>query len=344
MLQLGKGGNTLEETLLRLPHHEGIDTLLEYRGDAKALSTYIKPLHDHAGTDGRVHATYKLHGTVTGRLASSDPNMQNIPRDRHMRNMFQAKPGNILVAIDLDQAELRCLGALSKDEALCRIYLEEGLSLHKEVSVTMWGEDWTENYALDDTQHPLFVQAKEQYMRTKAINFGIIYGRTAATIAREFKIPTSEAQLLLDMWAERFPDAWAYIQKCRMAPLRRQTLVTPFGRRKRYTIGDMGKMYNLQNEAANFPHQSIASDITLTAAATMANTLKAKWNADIVNVVHDENVIEMINDMEKAKEMARYAVSIMEQTPIRFGIDHIPFSADAKMGLTWGDLKDVNLN
>ncbi len=335
--------STDEKTLLKLPPHNAIDALLDYRGVNKELTTYIKPLYEHTGTDGRVHATYKLHGTVTGRLASEKPNMQNVPRTRHMRNMFKAAPGNILVAIDLDQAELRCLATLSEDEALCRIYLEEGLSLHKEVSADLWGDDWLDRYALDEPTDPKYILAKSQYMRTKALNFGIVYGRTAPSIASEFKVPVEEAQSWLDMWAVRFPDAWSFIQKCRLAPVKRQNLLTPFGRRKRFTIADSSKLYGLQNEAANFPHQSIASDITLVGAHRMQEGIAA-WDARLVNIVHDENVIEMPNDMNAFNDMAKYAISVMEQVPRDFGLTHIPFLADAKVGTTWGDLKNAELS
>ena len=327
------------EVLKKLPQHPAVVALMAHRKLSKAYGTYCKNLHNQVSDDGKVHSTFLLHATVTGRLASRGPNMQNQIRGPRIRGQFVADVGCMLGELDYNQAELRCLGALSGDENLCAVYESEEMSLHKEVSITLWGDDWVDRYAIDDPEDPVFQKAYEQYMRTKALNFGIVYGRTAGSIAREFEIPTSEAQEWLDMWSERFPDAWAYIQRCRAAPARGLNLVTPFGRRKRVGVVNREKLKDLQNEAANFPHQSIASDLTLTSAVEMEPIL-AGWGVKIINLIHDAILLEYSADTGVWAKVVEYGIEVMERKPLEWGITRIPFKADAKNGHRWGDLKE----
>lgn len=329
------------DILEKLPFHPALEALKDYRKAAKAYSTYVKALPELISEDGRVHCTYLIHGTATGRLSSRNPNMQNQPRGTRIRGQFRAAEGYVLGEIDLDQAELRCLAALSGDPELCRIYETEGLSLHKEVSAALWGEDWKDRYAIDTPGNPVFDQAYEEYMRTKALNFGIVYGRTAPSIAQEFETSSDEAQVWIDMWANRFPVAWEFITKCRNAPARGQNLVTPFGRRKRVGVVSREQLRDLQNEAANFPHQSIASDITLMSAIKVFARLH-NWGIKIVNLVHDAILIECPDTPGLFEEAVQYVMQEMVKTPVEWGIDRIPFASDAKKGIYWGDLHKVS--
>lgn len=322
----------------KLPQHPAVRALQAHRKVAKAYGTYVKNLPGHIADDGRVHSSYLLHGTVTGRLSSRDPNMQNQERGELIRGQFVAALGYRMGELDYNQAELRCLAALSGDEELCRIYEDNDLSLHKEVSIALWDDTWEERYAIDDPKNKHFVRAYEEYMRTKALNFGIIYGREAPSIASEFVTPIEEAQMWLDMWAERFPDAWEFIKRCRFAPGRSQNLTTPFGRRKRVGVVSRDKLKELQNEAANFPHQSIASDLTLMSAVEVRQQF-AEWGIRIINLIHDAILFEFPEDANFAK-IVKYGTEVMERKPIEWGIDRIPFRADAKDGLRWGELKE----
>lgn len=314
-----------------------LSTLLEYREAAKAYGTYVKGIHKHIRPDGCIHSTYKIHGTRTGRLASSDPNLQNIPRDPVLRSQFGARPGHVLLEFDLDQAELRCLGALSNDPALCHIYETDGLSLHKEVSKSLWGDDWTERYARSEIskEDPIYLAAYEEYMRTKALNFGIVYGREAGSIAEEFKVSKDEAQKWVDKWFVRFPQAGLFIQACRNAVVEGKTLITPFGRKKRFGAVSSSILHSLQNEAANFPHQSCASDITLVTAIKVQPRLE-KLAAYIVNLVHDSIIVECPNVPSVIQNVREIVEPEMVKTPVEWGIDRIPFKTDCKAGDQWG--------
>jgi len=320
-------GSTNEKILKKLPPHPFVKKLLEYREVAKAYSTYVKPVERHMDPDGRIRSTYLIHGTPTGRLASRDPNLQNIPRVPRLRGTYIAAPGKRLVRADFSQAELRSLATLSRDEELCRIYTTEGMSLHVEVALAMFGEGYS----------------KDQYVRAKAVNFGIVYGRTAHTLAEEFQIPLAEGQRMIDAWFERFPGAHDFITKCRLAPARMQNITTCFGRTKHHWLVCRDNLNDLQNEASNFPHQSIASDLTLHAAIEALPKLR-EIDTQIVNIVHDEIITEAPDNDAIAHQAVQILVETMESIAPKWGLDVVPFKADPETGYRWGSTESYDLN
>lgn len=315
--------STAEDVLKNLPKHPAIDALLLYRENQKALSTYVDAIPGHVNDDGRVHPTYLIHGTVTGRLACREPNLQNIPREADLRGQFVASPGNRYLEVDLSQAELRSLACLSGDPDLCYIYENDGLSLHDEVATHLFGKDFTE----------------EHKVKAKNVNFGIVYGVTCFTLAEKFLVSHREAQSWIDGWFKRFPKAKEFIDRCRGAPVRGQSMVTVFGRKKRFGLVTRERLNGMQNEAANFPHQSSASDITLQAGIEMWKELEDRWNAKIVNTVHDSILIELRDDDELCGIVARHVINTIEGVPIKWGLTRVPFKADAKIGTRWGHLQ-----
>lgn len=335
--------------------------LTAYRQAAKIYGTYVRPLlsksertpaeqkkkdlKNYLQNDGRVYATFLIHGTQTGRLASRDPNLQNQPRLGDLRDQLMASPGRWLMEIDYNQAELRSLAYMSRDPELLRIYSDpDALSLHYEVSVDLWGESWLERYTDEHKEKDKddYDLAKLQYIRTKAVNFGIVYGRTAQSLAEEFEIPISEAQIMIDGWARKFPEAWKFIEMCRSAPVTGRTLKTVYGRRKRPKFASAANMSGLQNEAANFPHQSTASDFTLDSAVQLYRPLKVQFDTRIVNLVHDAIYLDLPPDRELAHTVARYVVDVMEETPRKKGITKITFVAEPELGISWGSLHKVD--
>ena len=315
--------NTQEATLLNLTsEHPFVDELLNYRGLAKQYNTYVKGIKAALGPDGRVHTTYNIHGTVTGRLSSSNPNMQNIPRESTIRNIFEAAPRFRFVEMDYSQAELRVLAELSQDDFLMKCYLE-GRDLHHEMAITFYGEGYT----------------KDQRVRAKAVNFGIAYGRGPDSIAKEHKIPYSEAVGVVRSWYKRAPQAGAFINKCRQAPVLRRTLVTPFGRRRRFNLSTRDNLYALQNEASNFPIQSVASDLTLHSAIQIQELFNQQYygRAHVVNIVHD-SILAEIHDTINPEEVAHLMVTVSERMPQILLDAKVPFKADVKVGTVWGSL------
>jgi len=301
-----------------------IKALKEVRKLSKAYGTNVKAIYRHIEADGRVHSSFKLHGSKTGRLASNDPNAQNIPRDPHIRGMITAEKGNILIEADLNQAELRSLAALSGCDALCEIYTTPGHpGLHHEVSVHYYGENYTH----------------EDKMKAKGVNFGIVYGRTAWSLAEEYGYSIAEGLKYIKGWFDRFPGAHDYIMKCRATPLRRQLMVTVFGRKKRLGVVSRANLRDLQNEAANFPHQSIASDFTLHAAMSVRKAL-ARLGVKIINLVHDSILVECRNEPALIEKVKFILIEAMEAQAPLWGITRVPFIAEAKVGFRWGSLKD----
>lgn len=305
-----------------------VKKLLEYKNRAKRYGTYIKPMKALVQADGRIHASFLLHGTATGRLSSKDPNIQNIPRGPLIRSQFKAPPGYVMVEVDLNQAELRSLAIMSNDPTLIEIYTKNEVSIHHITAVAFFGPNYD----------------GEQKMRAKAVNFGIVYGREAASLAEEFEITIPEAQMYINRWLERFPEAAKFIKWCRDAPLRNETLSTVFGRRKRATVVSRENLKALQNEASNFPHQSTASDIVLKTSFLVQNTLPKEFGGRTFNLIHDALLYYVPDEPALIDGSIRYVQQVMQQVPIDMGLTKVPFLAEAKIGHNWGELKSYEIN
>ena len=344
--QIKGSRSTDADTLDLLPLNNVVRLLKDYRRSAKIYSTYVKALYNfnpldtkgksrgsvegtpgkNTHSDGRVHQSYLLHGSVTGRLACRDPNVQNIPREADIRSQYIAGPGRRYIELDLNQAELRCLAELSGCKDLGAIYLDPNHpGLHHEMSVFLFGEKYTD----------------EDKMRTKAVNFGIVYGRSAMSLAEEFKVEVEEAQRWIDGWFKRFPGAAEFIQGCRDAPLNKQNLITCFGRVRRFSVVSHENLNAVQNEASNFPHQSIASDANLESAERVYYSFAKEYDARPCNLVHDSNLWNMPDDDDICYEFGYRVIQVMEAVPKDYGLRRIPFVADGKMGYRWGHLNKV---
>lgn len=312
--------DTRKDTLEKLLPHVFVEAMLRYRKVAKAHGTYVKGVRRETSDDGRIHTTFKIHGTRTGRLSSAEPNMQNIPRDSKTRGMFVAEDEKVFIELDLNQAELRSLACLSGDKILCDIYNSTDRSLHNETAIMIFGEDYD----------------SEDKMKAKTVNFGIVYGRTAGSLAEHFEISLREAQRWIDGWANGYPEAWMFIRKCRTAPRKLLTMWTSFGRKKRHRLVTRELLWNMMNEAANFPHQSIASDINLLSGIKCDDYLEQEFNALIVNLIHDALLIETPADWTIIDGVIRYVAGVMESLPPKYGLTAVPFKAEAKVGFRWG--------
>lgn len=316
-----KSRSTAKEVVALWPDIPFKKVLRDYRTASKSLSTYVTGMKDHVHEDdGRIHPSFLIHGTRTGRLACRDPNLQNIPRDPRLRGQFKAAPGYILVDLDASQAEMRSLAIQSGDPTMIAILSDPKRSLHKETAIYRFGPDYTE----------------EEYVRAKAVNFGIIYGRTAFTLAEEFGIPTAVAQAEIDSFWDQFPVAKEFTDKCRNAPLKRQTLVTIFGRKCRPGMVSRENMNAVQNEFANFPHQSTASDITLHVAMSIRAEME-QLGAYIVDLVHDSIVVECPDNPETIAAVEQLGAEGFPRIAIEWGMTKVPFKSEAKLCYNWGN-------
>jgi len=323
----GYDKNTRKETLDKLVIHvskpvvkEFLQAIRTHRKTKKLLSTYVAGLRKEIHLDGRVHPTYLLHGTVTGRLSSRGPNIQNIPRDATIRNLFVPSDGYVFVEADYAQAELRVLAHLSGDEKLKEIF-REGRDLHTEATIALIGPDFT----------------KEDRVKIKMVNFGVVYGRGASSIASQFEIPLQEAQELVDGWAKHYVQAWKYLEYQAQRALSGKVLVTPFGRRRRFLLTRENR-HMVQNEARNFAIQSTASDLTLISAMRLRNMFLGT-KVRVVNLVHDSILLEVPQGEEE--EVAEIVPEVMKKTAEGLlGLD-FPFIADSKIGRAWGSMEGV---
>lgn len=347
--------STDDDTLEKLQQVPIVVALRNHRKIAKALGTYVKPFTQDPEDgciepDGRVHTTYLIHGTATGRLSSRGPNLQNIPRDPIIRGQLIAPPGRMFIEPDLNQAELRSLAILSGDPALCKIYIDGTESLHEKVRREMYGNasDWSDSelqkymtrwYLTPETRYDPETKEDrilaEQKMRAKNVNFGIVYGITAQGLAEQTGDSVREAQIMLDTWAKTFPVAWEFIKTCRRAPLYGKNLVTVFGYRKRFQIVTPETLAAIQNESANMPHQSTANSITMHAGMRTYEKLE-EYDAFYCNTVHDSLLIEAPLDYTIATTISDLVCNEMQQVPKDWGLTEIPFVSDAKWGLRWG--------
>lgn len=305
--------------------------LLSYRKLKKMHSTYILNALNYSQADGRVHVSFKIHGTVTGRLSSGDPmNLQNIPRQKDIKNIFTAPEGKTLMECDYSQAELRVLGFLSQDPTILQTYWDDG-DLHDNVAAKVFGPDFT----------------KEQRVGAKTINFGLAYGRGVASVAEQIGCSIPEAQKLVDAWAEGMPVAWDFIQDTRKKPALGEKCITPLGREKRFWLINHKNENKSENESINFPIQSFASDCTLMALYDFLKKMEAdpiKYKDVLpVNIVHDAILVEAPDN--KVDMVMEELTDCMSQVPGRL-VEHlnIPMKADGeatKKG--WGSKSDYDV-
>jgi uracil-DNA glycosylase family 4 len=290
-----------------------VEQLMLHRKSAKLYGTYIKGILRRL-YKGRVHPTFMLHGTTTGRLACRNPNLQNQPRDPRMRRMYIPSEGKTFVQGDYKGAELRVLACEAKDEYLRQLFAD-GRDIHNEVAERFFGPHFT----------------KDQRVRAKAVVFGLAYGREAASLAGEFQIPMQEAQGYLDAFFSMIPQVVEWQAGIKDAVLHgSDDLRTHFGRHRRVWLVTDANAKDVVKESYAFKPQSIASDITLNAAMV----LHEKYHMDIRLLVHDSILVETTQPKAVAaimrEEMPKVAAEVYS--------DYVPFEADVKVGDSWAEV------
>lgn len=301
-----------------------LSAISSVRKNSKYMDTYVQGLRECMCRDMRIRGTFNLHGTETGRLSSSNPNMQNIPRDKKIKNLLCATPGYKLLQLDYSQAELRVLALLSKDPWLIKVYVD-GKDLHDAVATDMFGPNFD----------------KEQRVMAKTINFGIAYGRGPGSIAQTFKKSMSEARAIIDKWFKPMPYVKAWIDGRRAMAKRGEPCVTIFGRERHFVITNED-LNHIQNEYINTPIQSIASDFTMFSLMDIDKFIREEeLDARIVTTVHDSIIVEVRDEKELVDRVANKCLEIMANTPLKYIPDcPVPFKADAEVGYAWGKLHE----
>jgi DNA polymerase-1 len=310
--------------------HELPRVLLDWRQLSKLKGTYTDNLVAAiAPATGRVHTSYALASTTTGRLSSTDPNLQNIPvrteEGRKIRKAFIAEPGNVLISADYSQIELRLLAHVGDIEQLKRAF-REGLDIHAMTASEMF-----------DT--PIEGMPSEIRRRAKAINFGIVYGISAFGLSNQLSIPQDEAAAYIRTYFERFPGIRAYMDAMRAQVREHAYVTTIFGRK--INIPDIkaksvGHRQFAERAAINAPLQGAAADIIRRAMARMPDALKAAGlKAKMLLQVHDELIFEA--PAEEADETCKVVARVMERAPEPAVALSVPLVVEARAASNWDE-------
>ncbi|MTD94345.1 DNA polymerase I [Hyphomicrobium sp. xq] len=306
-----------------------INTMLEWRQLTKLRSTYTDalPAYVHGGT-GRIHTSYALGATTTGRLASSEPNLQNIPirtkEGREIRTAFVAAPGKKLISADYSQIELRILAHIADIPQLRKAF-DEGLDIHAMTASEMFGV-------------PVDGMPADVRRRAKAINFGIIYGISAFGLANQLGISKEEAGTYINTYFERFPGIRAYMDVTKKGAHERGFVETIFGRRIHYpeiNTKHPSVRGNLERAAINAPIQGSAADIIRRAMARMPAALEEAGlkTAKMLLQVHDELVFEVAE--AEVPSTLRTVKKVMEGAALPVIKLAVPIHVDAKAADNW---------
>lgn len=300
--------------------------ILDYRGLAKLRSTYTEKLADMADpATGRVHTHYHQAGTATGRLASSDPNLQNIPvrseDGRRIRRAFIAPPGRRLVACDYSQIELRIMAHLSEDPALSQAFVA-GVDVHRATAAEVFGK-------------PIDAVDADQRRAAKAINFGLIYGMSAFGLARQLGIPRGQAQDYIGMYFSRYPGVRDYMERTRRQAREKGYVETVFGRRLYLEYigkGSQAQRAGAERAAINAPMQGTAADIIKRAMAEIDAWLSScRERALMILQVHDELVFEVDEDFVDTL-VGQVVPRMTQAAQLR-----IPLVVDTGIGRNWDE-------
>ena len=301
--------------------------ILDWRQLSKLKSTYTDALQDHINADtGRVHTSYSIAGANTGRLASTDPNLQNIPvrseEGRNIRRAFIADEGKVLVSLDYSQIELRILAHVAEIDALKQAF-RDGIDIHAQTASEMF------DVPLDEMTSDIRSQAK-------AINFGVIYGISGFGLARNLRIPRAEAQGFIDRYFERFPGIRTYMDDTVKFAKDHSFVETLFGRRiNTPEINAKGPQAGFAKRAAiNAPIQGTAADVIRRAMVRMPEAI-ADIPAKMLLQVHDELIFEV--DADAADDLITAARDVMENASDPAVKLDVKLAVDAGQGDSWAE-------
>ena len=321
-----RGYSTTAEVLENLaPYHPAIEPLLRYRKMAKLQSTYIEGLQKLRGRDGRVRTTFDQTATVTGRISSLEPNLQNIPvrteEGREIRRAFVAGEGNVLLDADYSQIELRVLAHMSGDSAMCDAFLR-GQDIHTRTAAEIHG------VAMEDV-------TPDMRRAAKAINFGIVYGISGFGLARNAHISRRDADRFIRLYFERYPGVRAFMDACVEKGRALGYAETLFGRRRElFELASANRNVRSFGERAamNTPVQGTAADIIKLAMVRVAQGLEdGGYRARLILQVHDELVVEC--PLNEADEVAALLRRTMEGVVAL----KVPLVAEVTRGKDWDE-------
>lgn len=300
--------------------------IMQYRTVSKLKSTYTDRLPEQINPrTGRIHTSYHQAVTATGRLSSSDPNLQNIPirsaEGRRIRQAFIAPPGYQLMAADYSQIELRIMAHLAQDEGLLHAF-RHGLDVHKATAAEVFGVE-------------LDAVSADQRRSAKAINFGLIYGMSAFGLAKQIDVDRKQAQDYIDRYFSRYPGVLAYMERTRAQAGEQGYVETLFGRRlylPEIHAKNQAMRKGAERTAINAPMQGTAADIIKRAMVRVDNWLRdSALDARVVMQVHDELVLEVREDL-----VEQVSAGLKEHMAAAASLD-VPLVVDVGVGNNWDE-------
>jgi DNA polymerase-1 len=323
----GGARSTRESELEKLRDaHPVIGEILLYRELQKLLSTYVDTIPSSVAEDGRIHTTLSQTGAVTGRMSSNNPNLQNIPatgeHGKEVRNAFVSEKGNLLVAVDYSQIEMRILAELSQDEILLETF-RSGKDVHASVASRVFGVPENE-------------VSKDMRRKAKVINFGIIYGMGVTALQGNLGGTRAEAQEFYDNYFAKFPKIAGYFEKVKHEAAKIGYTETLFGRR-RYFPGFGSSMPFVramaERMAMNAPIQGTAADVVKLAMIQVDKAISGNENISILLQVHDELIFEI------KKDAVESAIPLIKNAMENVGKLSVPLVVDVSVGEKWGEMK-----
>lgn len=337
----GGARTTREDELRKLrSQHPIVDDVLAYRELQKLLSTYVEPLPSLVGDDGRIHATFLQAGTTTGRMASEQPNLQNIPirgiYGARIRNAFVAAPGYVLASLDYSQIELRIAAGLSGDEKLVHVF-KTGGDIHAAVASEVFNV-------------PPEMVDSEMRRRAKVINFGILYGMGVNALRETLGegVTRDEASGFLRRYFQDFPGLAHYLELKKAEAAQRGYTETLFGRRRTFAgLSSPLPGVRAQSErmAINAPIQGTAADVIKKAMVDAENMLQTHGyaaDARLLLQVHDELVYEV--RAERVSEIVPAIARVMESVVKDDGLSGVPLIVSAAVGKNWGEKESFHVH
>lgn len=353
--------STDESVLLELKDKDTsgfLGDLLELRGLTKMNSTYVVGMWERLNSKNKIHGSFLLHGTVTGRLSSRNPNLQNIPRDTtasDIKKMFIAPPGMLILQLDYSQAELRVLAAEAKEPTMIQ-WFKEGKDIHLAVACKKFDADYDEIKAiLNDETHSKFIEWKKRRKKAKTTNFGIVYEQSAKALAEKMTeegVPTTkeEAEDFLAEWFADFPKVKSYIRRQHRFVEEHGFVYSLFGRKRRLPNVDSdnwGKKAEALRQSVNAPIQGTASDFALFSSILIREHKRKHLLPRLmiqVGTVHDSLKFYIYpKDIHQAIPLL-YQICRNPETKkwFNFEVKGIEMKVDFEIGKNWCELHKYN--
>jgi DNA polymerase-1 len=308
--------------------HEFPRLLVRYRLLTKAYGAYYDGYKKLMDETGRIRPRYRLHGTRTGRLSSTDPNIHGMPRKKAIKSIFQADPGYCLISADYSQAEIRMVAHMANDDTLIRALHET--DIHRAISKQLFSLTDDDLAAMSDEERSIKRRA------AKTIAFGLIYGRSARSLAPQMGVSVVEAEAYMARYFEMMPNVRAWIARQQSQVMIDREVMSLFGRKRRFpVVVDRSHAAEIRRQAVNFPVQSSVSDMTLLANLRILRRLEDSGiKTKAWPHVHDGYYYQV--DADWVGEAVDVTVEEMHRVPFE---TRVPFAVEVETGTNWGHLE-----